>query len=91
MGYAVHFKHVPPDLPPEVQARVRLALDEVGETCSSIARDDEFWTYIKESGFFLEHQGWRFHFHLERFARELVVDRCERLSDRSTTAASSSP
>jgi len=81
MGYAVHFKDAPPDLPPEVQARVRLALDDVGEACSSIARENEFWTYLKESGFVLEHHGWRFHYHLERAARELVVDRCERLRD----------
>jgi hypothetical protein len=81
MGYSVHFKDAPPDLPPEVQARVRLALDEVGEACNSISRQDEFWTYLKESGFVLEHQGWRFHYHLDRRARELVVDRCERLAE----------
>ena len=81
MGYAVHFIDVPPDLPADVQARVRLALDEVGEACSTIARENEFWTYLKESGFVLEHHGWRFHYHLERAARELVVDRCERLRD----------
>jgi hypothetical protein len=81
MGYAVHFKDVPPDLPLEVQTRVRLALDDVGEACSSIARENEFWSYMKESGFVLEHQGWRFHYHLDRAARELVVDRCERLHD----------
>ena len=79
MGYAVHFKDLPSDLPPEVLARVRLALDDVGEACSSIAREDEFWTYLKESGFILEHGGWRFHYHLNRSRRELVVDRCERL------------
>jgi len=35
---------------------------------------------MKESGFVLEHEGWRFHYHLERSARQLVVDRCERLA-----------
>jgi len=44
MGYAVLFKNLPPDLPLEVQARVRLALDDVGEACSSISREDAFWT-----------------------------------------------
>lgn len=85
MGYAVHFTSVPPDLPPELQARVRLALDEVGEACSTIAREDEFWTYLKESGFVLEHEGWRFHYHLDRPKRELVVDRCERLGEDAPT------
>jgi hypothetical protein len=81
MGYSVHFKNVPPDLPSELEARVRLALDDVGEACSSISRENEFWTYLKESGFVLEHQGWRFHYHLDRKGRELVVDRCQRLGD----------
>jgi len=79
MAYAVHFKELPPDLPPDVLARARLALDDVGEACGSIAREDEFWTYLKESGFILEHEGWRFHYHLNRSRRELVVDLCERL------------
>jgi len=79
MGYAVHFKELPPDLPPDVLARARLALDDVGEACSSIAREDDFWTYLKESGFILVHEGWRFHYHLNRSRRELVVDRCEQL------------
>jgi hypothetical protein len=87
MGYAVHFKNVPPDLPAELQARVRLALDEVGEACTTIARDNDFWTYIKESGFVLEHRGWRFHYHLDRSARELVVDRCERIEDAPAGSA----
>ena len=85
MGYAVIFTSVPPDLPPEVQARVRLALDEVGEACSRIAREDEFWTYLKESGFVLGHEGWRFHYHLNRRSRELVVDRCERIGENPPT------
>lgn len=80
MGYAVRFKELPPDLPPEVLARVRLALDDVGEACSSISREDEFWTYLKESGFVLVHGGWRFQYHLNRSRRELVVDRCEHWS-----------
>ena len=80
----MHFREIPADLPAEVLARVRLALDEVGEACSSIAREDQFWTYLKESGFVLEHEGWRFHYHLNRPTRELVVDACERLrGDRS--------
>jgi hypothetical protein len=85
MAYSVHFKNLPPDLPPEVEARVRLALDDVGEACSSISRENEFWTYLKESGFVLEQQGWRFHYHLDRPARELVVDRCERLGNEPGT------
>ena len=91
MGYAVHFKHVPADLPPDVQARVRLALDDVGEACTSISRENAFWTYMKESGFVLEHEGWRFHYHLERLARELVVDRCERLAGRHSLHSGMSP
>ena len=38
-----------------LMARARLALDDVGEACSSIAREDDFWTYLKESGFILVH------------------------------------
>jgi len=85
MGYAVRFTDVPPDLPADVQARARLALDDVGEACSTIARENEFWTYLKESGFVLEHDGWRFHYHLNRLKRELVVDRCERLAEGPAT------
>jgi hypothetical protein len=79
MGYSVHFTNVPPDLPADLQARVRLALDDVGEALGTIARENEFWTYLKESGFILEHEGWRFHYHLNRPRRELVVDQCERI------------
>jgi len=79
MGYSVRFRNVPPDLPAEVQARVRLALDDVGEALGTIARDNEFWTYLKESGFVLEHDGWRFHYHVNRASRELVIDQCERM------------
>ena len=50
MAYSVVFKVQHTGLPPEVQERARLLLDEIGETCSSVPRDDAFWFYMKESG-----------------------------------------
>ena len=60
-------------VPAELLNRVRFLLDEIGEVCSSIPRDDPFWTYMKESGLTLEFGGWRFSYRLDRASRELVV------------------
>ncbi len=79
MAYSVIFINAPADLPPDLQARVRLILDEVGVVCSEIPRHESFWTYIKESGFVLDQDGWRFYYHLDRSNRQLIVDRCVRV------------
>lgn len=79
MAYSVVFINAPVDLPPDLQARVRLILDEVGEVCSEIPLHESFWTYIQESGFVLDREGWRFYYRLDRPQRQLVVDRCVRV------------
>jgi hypothetical protein len=56
-------------------------LDEIGETCSSVPRDDPFWLYLKESGLTLDYGGWRFCYRIDRGARELIVYHCERVEE----------
>jgi hypothetical protein len=77
VAYSVVFKVQHTRLPPDLQERARLLLDEIGETCSSVPRDDAFWLYLKESGLTLEYGGWRFWYRIDRRTRELIVYHCE--------------
>jgi hypothetical protein len=81
VSYSVVFKMQHTDLPPDVQERARLLLDEIGETCSAVPRDDAFWFYMKESGLTLTFAGWKFSYRLDRGAHELVVYHCEPVDD----------
>ena len=82
MSYTVIFKS-PSSVPADLLNRVRLLLDEIGETCATVPRDDQFWTYMKESGLTLEFAGWRFSYRLDRSRRELVVYAVDELESAS--------
>ena len=84
MGYTVVFHEMPESLSSEVKERVRLLLDEMGETASSIPREDPFWVYTKESGITLDCSGWRFTCRIDRGARQLIVYHCEPLLDSAS-------
>ena len=91
MAYSVVFKVQHTDLPADVQERARLLLDEIGETCSEMPRDDAFWMYMKESGMTLSFGGWKFSYRLDRGARELIVYHCEPMGEDDPDPRRSDP
>jgi hypothetical protein len=68
-------------VPPAVISRLRARLREIGHTLSAVSSSSAFWTSLRESPLFVDVEGWRFKYAVERKSQLLTVIEVSRVSD----------
>ena len=67
-------------MPPATLGRLRARLREIGHTLSTVSSSSAFWSSLAESPLFVDVDGWRFKYTVERESQALVVLEVSRVS-----------
>jgi len=68
-------------VPAATVARLRARLREIGHTLGAVSESSAFWTSMTEAPLYVDVDGWRFTYSVERRARLLVVRNVTRVSN----------
>ena len=61
--------------------RVRSRLRDVSGTLVAVSSSDSFWSSIAESPLYVDVEGWRFRYSIDRSTEQFIVVEAVRLSD----------
>lgn len=61
--------------------RLRTRLREIGQTLSAVSSSSAFWSSLSESPLFVDVEGWRFKYSIDRESQVLSVVEVSRVSD----------
>jgi hypothetical protein len=61
--------------------RLRARLREIGQTLSAVSSSSAFWSSLTESPLFVDVEGWRFKYGIDRKSEMLSVLEVSRVSD----------
>ena len=62
-------------------ARLRARLREIGQTLSAVSSSSAFWTSLTESPLYVDVEGWRFKYAIDRGSQTLSVLEVSRVSE----------
>ncbi|HEX9572856.1 MAG TPA: hypothetical protein VF994_02100 [Myxococcales bacterium] len=68
-------------MPAATLGRLRVRLREIGHTLSAVSSSSAFWTSMTESPLFVDVEGWRFKYAIDRKSQVLSVLEVSRVSD----------
>jgi len=68
-------------VPAATLGRLRVRLREIGHTLSAVSPSSAFWTSMTESPLFVDVEGWRFKYAIDRKSQVLSVLEVSRVSD----------
>ena len=68
-------------MPATTLGRLRARLREIGHTLSAVSSSSAFWTSMTESPLFVDVEGWRFKYMIDRRSQVLSVVEVSRVSD----------
>jgi len=68
-------------VPAATLGRLRVRLREIGHTLSAVSSSSAFWTSTTESPLFVDVEGWRFKYAIDRKSQVLSVLEVSRVSD----------
>ena len=80
MRYRVHFRSPIGPVATAVLDRVRARLREISHTLGAVSSSDSFWTSIAENPLYVDVDGWRFKYSIDRTRKEFVVFEVVRVS-----------
>ena len=81
MAYRVHLRCAVGSVPPATLGRLRARLREIGHTLSTVSASSAFWSSLSDSPLYVDVEGWRFKYLVERQSQVLAVLEVSRVSD----------
>jgi hypothetical protein len=89
--YRVSFSCPVGRVPTAVLDRVRSRLREISHTLAAVFSSDSFWSSIAENPLYVDLDGWRFTYSIDRSGPQFVVLQAVPISEMPGAAAPSSP
>ena len=68
-------------MPSPTLGRLRARLREIGHTLSTVSSSSAFWSSMADSPLYVDVEGWRFKYAVERESQVLTVLEVSRVSD----------
>ena len=81
MPYRVRLRCSVGSVPSATLGRLRARLREIGHTLSTVSSSSAFWSSMAESPLFVDVEGWRFKYTIERESQALIVLEVSRVSE----------
>ena len=81
MPYRVQLRCAVGSVPTATLGRLRARLREIGHTLSTVSASSAFWSSMADSPLFVDVEGWRFKYAVERRAQVLAVVEVSRVSE----------
>ncbi|MFL5311429.1 MAG: hypothetical protein ACJ79H_13340 [Myxococcales bacterium] len=81
MPYRVQLRCAVGSVPSPTLGRLRARLREIGHTLSTVSGSSAFWSSMADSPLFVDVDGWRFKYVVERESQVLAVVDVSRVSD----------
>lgn len=69
------------EVPIAVLDRVRSRLRDISDTLAAVSSSDSFWSSVAESPLYVDIEGWRFRYSIDRLTRQFIVLEAVRVSD----------
>jgi hypothetical protein len=77
-------------VPTAVLDRVRSRLREISHTLAAVSSSDSFWNSIAENPLYVDLDGWRFTYSIDRSGKQFVILEAGRVSEATGAVARSS-
>lgn len=81
MPYRVHLRCAVGSVPSATLGRLRARLREIGHTLSTVSSSSAFWSSMSGSPLYVDVEGWRFKYAIDRELQILAVIDVSRVSD----------
>jgi len=79
--YRVHLRCAVGSVPSATLGRLRARLREIGHTLSTVSSSSAFWSSMSDSPLYVDVEGWRFKYAVDREQQVLAVIEVSRVSD----------
>jgi len=81
MPYRIHLRCAVGSVPAATLGRLRARLREIGHTLSTVSASSAFWSSLTDSPLYVDVEGWRFKYVVDRPTQVLAILEVSRVSD----------